>query len=267
MTAPTATSAPRRHAHLLPYALWQCRDYTINIAAISIILFGLLGMLEVMQLHAAEIVMAASPDFAVTLARMQQGSFQQLFSMYATVGPIVALSGVVSQDRSLGYVRFLFAKPLNPIHFYLQSFVVRAAGFFAVGGVLLKAYRQFEPSADVPRIAAGLALAFVAYGGILFLWSVLSKYDGLCVVAFLLLSVLVWGKWEASTRLIHVVTYAFPPVDKFSGLDNWVSGVNALDSRAAAVFPTKWVVWTVCYGVACLVLGVVLLRKRPLARA
>jgi hypothetical protein len=248
MTAPALTPAPRRTAHLLPYALWQFRDYAINIALLSIILFGLLGALEVVTLHSATAMMATSRGYAVNLARMQGQSFQRLFAIYSAVGPIVALSGIISQDRSLGYVRFLFAKPVNPLRFYLQSFFVRAVGFFVVGGVLL-------------------ALTFVAFGGIIFLTSALTKYDGLVTIAFLLLAVLVWGKWDGSKGFGHLLTYLFPPIDKFSGIDDWVSNVSSIDPRLPVVFPTKWVVWTVCYGVACLVLGVVMLRKRPLARA
>lgn len=267
MTAPALSPAPRRRAQLLQYSLWQFRDYAINIAIISIILFGLIGTLEVMQLRAMTAAMANSRMSPASLDRMRTQSFQNIFAIYSSVGPIVALSGIISQDRSLGYVRFLFAKPLNPLRFYLQSLVVRAIGFFVVGAVLLAVYRQFEPSADVGRIAAGLALTFVAFGGMVFLGSALTKYDGLCAVAFLLLSVLVWGKWATATGAAHLVTYLFPPIDKFSALNDWVSNLNQFNTGLPVAFPTKWVVWTVSYGVACLVLGVILLRTRPLARA
>jgi hypothetical protein len=267
MTSLTITPAPRRRAQLLRYSLWQCRDYAINLGILSFILFGLLGVLEIMQLHVVARGVARNPALAAPFAMMQAQSFEHLFTMYAAVGPILALSGVVSQDRAMGYVRFLFAKPLNPLRFYLQAFVVRGVGFFVVAAILLACYRAFEPSADLARVAAGLALFFVAFGGMVFLGSVLSKYDGLGTIAFLLISVMAWEKGASSKGVFHYLAYLFPPIEKFSALDDWVSNMHALDPRMAAAFPTKWVAWTVCYGVACLVLGVIMLRKRPLARA
>ena len=86
-------------------------------------------------------------------------------------------------------------------------------------------------------------------------------------IGFLILSVIVWNKAQTSKWVFHYMAYLFPPIEKFSGLSDWVSNVNPVNPGQPVLFPTKWVIWTVCYGVACLVLGVVMLRKRPLARA
>jgi len=267
MTTLAITPAPRRRAQLLRYALWQARDYAINLAILTLILFALLGALEIMQLRLAGRSMMDNPRLVSSFAAMQAQSFQHLFTMYAAVAPVIAISGIVSQDRTMGYVRFLFAKPLDPVKFYLQSFIVRGVGYFVVAAMLVAGYRAFEPTADLMRVAAGLGLYFLAFGGMVFLGSVFSKYDGLGAIAFLLISVMVWDKGETSKSVFHYATYLFPPIEKFTALSDWVSNMNALDPRQPAGFPTKWVAWTVCYGVACLVLGVVLLRKRPLARA
>jgi hypothetical protein len=267
MTAPVLTAPPRRKARLLRYAGWQFRDYLINIAVVSIILFGLMGMIEVMQLEMMAAATTGNRIFVANLAGLRAQSFMRIFGIYATVAPIIALSGVISSDRTMGYVRFLFAKPLDPLRFYLQSFVVRLAGFLLVAAVLLLVYGRYEPLPDLSRVAAGLALAFIAYGGMVFLASALTKYDGLVTVAFLLIAVLVRAKWETAAGVTRFLPYLFPPVSRFSDIDNWVVNVNALGGRAPAEFPTKWVVWTVGYGVACLVLGLVALRKRALVKA
>ncbi|MDB4876747.1 MAG: hypothetical protein JWM41_3193 [Gemmatimonadetes bacterium] len=263
----TVPALPRRRARLLRYGGWQARDYLINVAVISIGLFGLMGTLEIMQLGAMEAMAMGNRAFVANLGRMRAQSFMHVFAIYATVGPIVALSGIIANDRAMGYVRFLFAKPLNPLLFYLQSFLVRLAGYFAVAGVLLAAYGYFDPVGDLERVAVGLLLGFVAYGGVLFLASALTKYDGLVTVAFLLLATLAWGKWETATGVRRFIPYLFPPVGKFSDVNNWVANLNPFDPRAPAVFPGKWVAWTVCYGVACLLLGLVALRKRALVKA
>ena len=48
-----------------------------------------------------------------------------LVHLVALVGSIFATSGLVSDDRSRNYYRFLFAKPLDPIRYYAQAFVLR----------------------------------------------------------------------------------------------------------------------------------------------
>jgi hypothetical protein len=258
---------PRRRARLARYGVWQLRDFAINIALISIVLFGLMGALEIMQLSAMAALSGTNRAFAANLAQMRAQSFTRTLGIYSTVGPIIALSGIVANDRAMGYVRLMFAKPLNPLAFYLQSFVVRLIGYLAVAAVLVAAYGYFEPTAPVTRIAASLLLGFIAYGGMVFLASTLSKYDGLVTIAFLLMSAIAWGKWGAEAGVRRFIPYLVPPIDKFGDVNGWATGLVPYGSHDPTPFPTKWVAWTICYGVACLLLGLVALRTRALVKA
>ena len=94
----------------------------------------------------------------------------------------------------MGYTRFLFAKPISVRWYYFQSLLVRTVGYFAIGIVLILAYNYFEPPTLSPKMLADMLVSFVSIGGIVFLVSVVSRYDGLVAIVFLLVSSVIWGR-------------------------------------------------------------------------
>lgn len=267
MTGAAITTTPPAlgRARLARYALWQIKDFWINIGVVSIVLFGLLGMISFMELRALQAMITAQHRTWRDLFATQH--FQGPYGMFAAVGPIIALSGIVSQDRTMGYARFLFAKPLSPLRFYAQSLLVRYLGYLVVGHVLLFAWMRYWPPVYTPRFVVDMTVSFVAVGGTLFLFSVLTKFDGLLTVLLLLVAELVWSKWETATTWKHWLTYPFPPVARFAEIHHWLLGINAFGEAMALPFATKWVAWSAGYGLACLLLGFYLLRRVSLIKA
>jgi hypothetical protein len=268
MTAPAVSSPgfPRRHARMGRYALWQTSDFVINTAIITIILFGLLGFLSVMQIHTAEQYYGMRHPPQPMPLQAKLNIFLQIYGIFATVAPIICLSGIVSQDRTSGYTRFLFAKPVSPRWFYTQSLLIRLAGFLVIGHALLFWYGLYEPPAYTSRFLVDMLVTFASIGGVVFLLSVISKFDGLVSVVVLLVSAIVWGKWETATGFKHALTYLLPPVEKSGDLHQWVLQLNTMGSIGEVAFPTKWALWSAGYGLACMVLGLYLLRKIPLTK-
>lgn len=254
---------PRRYARLLAYSRWQALDFTINIVVVTLLLFGLLGAIAIMNIHAMEEVSRGHGVSAV----IKLENFMQMWGMFAAVGPIIAVSGVASQDRNGGYSRFLFAKPLSPRLFYFQSWLIRFAGFLLIGFVLVFAYSMYEPPAFDWRFVVDMAAAFASIGGMIFLLSVISRFDAVIGAAFLLIADVVWSKWEGVHGVKHAAIYLFPPISHLGAPHNWLLGLNTIDKLADVPFPTKWVAWNVGYGLACLLLGVYLLRKVSLTKA
>lgn len=268
MTTPSliAPLVPRR-AHLARYSGWLARDFAINIAIISIILFGLLGMLSLMQVHAGEEMMAARKiPMAMPLAS-KLNAFLQSYQAFLSVAPIICVSGLASQDRTMGYTRFLFAKPLSVRWYYAEALLVRFVGYLALGSLLIGAYGLFQPPTFTWKFFPVMALSFVAIGGIVFLCSVLSKYDGLVAVAFILTGVLVWGKWADKTGIGHAVSYLFPPLINSGDLHRWSLGLDSQGGLLQIAFPWKWAMWNAGYGLACAAVGLYLLRRVPLTKA
>jgi hypothetical protein len=268
MSAPPLTNPPallaRRHARMGRYAVWQSRDFLFNIAIVTLVIFGMVGWLFHLNLGANEELMRAR-GMRLTIP-MKLNLYLELLGMFATVGPIIAVSGIVSSDRAGGFTRFLFAKPVSPIRFYVQSLLIRFAGYMLIGCVLLFAWSRLHPPAFDWKFFADIAICFVSIGGIVFLASVASRYDGLIAIAFLLLSAVFWEKWETVGGVRHWVTWLLPPTTKFGDIHAWYLGLNAMGTLAELPFATKWVVWNAGYGLACVLLGLVMLRRIPLTK-
>lgn len=270
MSAP-ALEFPRRHARMASYALWQSRDFVMNIAIISLLLFGLLGTLSIMQIHLNEqmYMMQKVPRPMPESAKLMM--FGQVYAVFAMVAPIICLSGIVSQDRAMGYTRFLFAKPVSVASYYFQALLVRFAGFLVLGHVLLLAYGLFEPPTYTPRMLVDMTICFVAIGGVVFLVSVLSRFDGLVAIVALLLSSVIWGLWREKEGIRYWLTNLVPPILKIGDVHDWMVG-QRLGSVPFGVppvpeFPWKWALWSAGYGLACFALGLYLLRRIPLTKA
>jgi hypothetical protein len=266
MTAPTV-GLPRRRARMASYAIWQSRDFLMNIAIVSLLLFGLLGALSILQVQAMEQMSLMMKKPAPLELSQKARAFVQAFSVFVTVGPIICLSGIVSQDRAMGYTRFLFAKPLSVRWYYFQSLLVRFIGFVALGIALVLAYNYFEPPTLSPTMLADMLVSFLSIGGIVFLVSVVSRFDGLIAIVFLLVSSVIWGAWRVKDGIRYAVTYLVPPLEKSGDMHNWAAGLDGMGRLTAVEFPWKWALWSAGYGLACFALGLYLLRRIPLTKA
>lgn len=270
MTAP-ALRLSRRHGRMAYYTLWMSRDFLMNVAIVSLLLFGLLGALSIMQIRLNEemSMMQKVPHPMPLSAKLTM--FNQIYGVFAMVAPIVCLSGIVSHDRAMGYTRFLFAKPVSVRRYYLQSLLVRFGGFLVLGHVLLLAYGLFEPPAYSPRFIVDLTICFVSIGGIVFLISALSRFDGLVAIGVLLLASIAWGLWRKKEGILHWVSYLLPPIEKVGDLHDWTIGLKSgtipFGVSDMPVFPWNWALWNAGYGLACILLGLYLLRRIPLTKA
>ncbi|HEY4305297.1 MAG TPA: hypothetical protein VGM82_12550 [Gemmatimonadaceae bacterium] len=260
-----ALPIPRRRARLSAYLPWHFRDF-VAIGMLSAILFGLLGTAVIMQMHLAEASVAARvPGMVIPLAQKLE-QFLTPYGMFAVVAPIICMTGLASQDRQLGYTRFLFAKPVSVRAYYLSLVAVRFVGFVLLGHILLLAYGHFEPPAYTWRFLVEMTVSFVAVGGIVFLLSVVSRYDGLFAVLWLLLATIIRARFEAP-GVGHLLTYLFPPIEHGDAVRRWAVSLNSIGELGAMDFPWKWMLWNGGYGLACLLMGLYLLRRIPLTKA
>ncbi|HVX40402.1 MAG TPA: hypothetical protein VHB25_12595 [Gemmatimonadaceae bacterium] len=264
----TAPSIPlqRRRARLGYYSLWQIRDFVLNTGIMSIVLFGLLGTIFVLQIHAqTEMFANMHRDMPPNLALR---TFMELLSMFSFTAPILALNGVLATDRASGYTRFLFAKPVSPLAFYGQSAVVRVIGFLVVACVLQALWAAFEPPALTWKFVVDMTAFVITVGGIVFVLSAATKYDGLIAVVFMLLTALLRDRWYAKTGPLHYLSYLFPPLGKLVDVQSWSLGFDGTSDRLQSLpFPAGSFWWNVGYGLAMFAIGFVILRKRSLTKA
>lgn len=257
--------APPRHARLGAYAWWQLRDYLLEkgIGTIVVMLFA--GSLQVMALRAGLPSSGSIPFDAVR--PVIQGTLSGLVSLLVLLGVLFATNGIVSEDRRLGYYRFLFAKPVAVPRFYLQKLLVYGLGFLLVASALLLTFnllvsQWLVPGAPLlpalpPKIFPVLAVMFLALGGIGFLVSVIWRVDWLSFMTVYILAGTLWPLFGEDEGWRGVAVRALPPLHR---LDD-VYRAAVLDNP----LPMDDVRWIVLYGLACFVIGLAVLRRRSLA--
>jgi hypothetical protein len=256
----------RRRARLGRYALWQFYDFGVSIAFLTILIFALIGVSFLMSLSAQEAFLVSQHR---TMSLGQKLTyFKQLAEMFTSLTPMLVMSGIVSTDRTSGYTRFLFAKPLSPTRYYAQAVFVKWIGYLLVGHLLMWWYGFYAPIPDYSwRAVVALSSPFISVGGILFLLSVLTRVDGAAGILFLLCSAIAWDRWEHVTGFRHALTYVLPPLTKVAAIQEWFIGINGAGTVMEIPFPAKWFWWLTGYGLVCLVVGLVILRRAPLTKA
>ena len=234
---------------LARYSLWQFRDFVME-KGISIIIIGLLwGYLQLLPFRQS-FSPEMTPELIIRLVTLLAGSL-------VSIAVLIALNGIISTDRKLGYYRFMFAKPVSPVRYYGQLFVVHLVGLLS-GMVLLALVFFFVAGRfNVWNLILYTSLIYVALGGIGFFISAASKYDWVTLAA-------VW----VGSRILRAL---------FGNGDDWKSKavellppVHKVDTVAGSIIatgsaPLGDVVWLAGYGALFFVLGLLVLQRRSLA--
>lgn len=234
---------------LAKYSLWQFRDFVME-KGISIVIIGLLwGYLQLLPFRGT-FSPQMTPEMIARLVTLLAGSL-------VSIAVLIALNGIISTDRKMGYYRFMFAKPVSPVRYYAQLFFVHLVGL--LGGMLLLAGVFFVVAGrfNVWNLVLYTSLIYIALGGIGFFISAASKYDWVTLAA-------VW----VGARILRAL---------YGNRDGWQSKavellppVHKVDSVAGSLIatgaaPLQDVVWLAGYGLLFFVLGLFVLQRRSLA--
>ena len=234
---------------LAKYALWQFRDFVME-KGISIMIIGiLLGFLQLLPFRLGvpqELMPEVITRIVTTLART-----------LVLIWVFIAVNGMISNDRKLGYFRFLFAKPVRPFHFYAQLWVVHLAGVLVALLLLSGLFFVFAGRFNVWNLVLYTTLVYFALGGIGFFVSAITNHE-LPVLAAI---------WLGASVLRTFLGGA-------TGWKSWplelLPPVHTLDSVATSLITTgtadlTHVAWLAGYGALFFVFGLVVLQRRPLA--
>jgi ABC-type transport system involved in multi-copper enzyme maturation permease subunit len=260
----------RPQAQLGRYGLWQLRDYAMERGLPTIIvsmLFGYIAIgpmlmmvkLQVEKLPPATIARYGSVEAAriAMLHDVNVGFVQKFLGVVVFLGALFATNGIVADDRKKGYYRFLFSKPISPSRYYGQAFLIHWAGFVAVACAMALLYGALVgPIISFPLVYV-LALMFLMYAGIAFALSAIARWDWLSLVAVAVLASFMWGRFGESTNVAAKLLYLLPPLHRTSEIYDAVANGATLNTRLLA--------WFAGYGIACYVIGLVVLRYRRLA--
>ncbi len=190
-------------------------------------------------------VVKNSPPPPAQLGNMVQGMHTQL----AFLAVVVLFHGIVAEDRVKGYYRFYLAKPVSPLWFYGQSYllaqaamVVFTAGFLAIFSL------SVTPAWEWGLLTSAVALG-VLIGGMIFALSTVTQRDWIwMLVMAILISVLRARFPKERSTLGRVVNAVLPPN-------------HLVDEKSLSL--GQWA-WVIGWGVGLFLVGLWVLRSRPL---
>ena len=240
-----------RRARLSRYIPWMARDYFTNQGPSTALVVLLVAFLSLQGITAAGGLIETAPE------QLLQRVLQQLITTLVFLGTFFATNGIIANDRKQGYYKFLFSKPVAPTWYYATTFAVYGIGLLVVSAVLLGAWAFAVRPMFPPAFPAVVLVMFLAYGGIGFLLSAAFRFDWLSLVSVLLVANVGWNLWGDSTGPVFWLLHLLPPVHKSDDVYGVLFG-------AGAPIPWASIAWLAGYGLACFLLGLVVIRRRPL---
>jgi hypothetical protein len=234
------------------YSLWQFRDFVMD-RGIAIVIIGMLWgyvLIEPMRrtMGAAFAVGPRSPAWPLVIS---------VTSSIVSLAVLIALNGIVSTDRKMGYYRFLFSKPVSVVAYYAQLFFVYMVGVLVSMLLLSAVLHMIVPGFRIDYFLLYASIIYVAMGGIGFFISVATRFDWLTLAAVWLGSRVLRDMFGNKPGWRSKAVELLPPVHKLNDV--------SLSMITNGTAPTSDVLWLLGYGALFFALGLLLLRKGSLA--
>jgi hypothetical protein len=238
---------------LARYAPLQLVDYMIERGLVTFGMGALFGWIMVLSNSQRSEDWAAGEQGLFLI----KAFFMSTLGLFTWFGTLTAVNGMISNDRVKGTFRFLFAKPISVLWYYTQAWLLHGLGLLLVVCALMALFavtvRPFFP----PAILLFVAVTYVTLGGVGFLLSALTKRDGTLLVVFWLLALVFRTKYSDQTGLVSsLVKVVTPPAPGMSAMVEPIMRGTAVDMTT--------VYSAIAYGVVCFLLGLVVLRYRPM---
>lgn len=243
-----------RRARLAAYVPWMLRDYLTNQGPATLIVVLLIGYMALMPVLDGPL----NIPLGDVPTEMAYRILLAILPAFAFLGPFFATNGIIANDRKFSYYRFLFSKPLSPIAYYVTTFLVYGIGVFIVTLVLMAVWALAVRPMFPPMMLAVVAIMYVAFGGIGFLLSAAWRFDWLSLVTVLLVASVAWEQWGDVAGMLRLPLYLLPQVHRASDVYAMVA------PRSGASIPWSAILSLGGYGFVSFLLGMVVIRKRPL---
>jgi len=243
---------------MLRYARYQAGDFLLQKASVPAVLALFIGGMTVYMASRGFMPLDWSTDMGAANARTV---LKQALDIFFPLAAFLAVDSISSGDRQHGHVRFLFSKPVAVPAYYLQTWLVYGGMLVALGGAFTLLLQLFTTRLPIAGAMEAAALTWMLVGGLGFLFSTLTRMDGaILILAWMLSSVL---RSAAAMRpesplpewLLPIVK-VLPPADRLDAARTALYAGHSAGSGS--------VLHVVGYGLACLVLGTLILRRRSL---
>lgn len=238
------------------YARWQVRDYVFGPGGITIVLVGLM----IFMTSRTQVIQSG-------VGPVRPPSLDWLVQLVALLGSIYATSSLVSEDRTRGYYRFFFAKPVDPIRFYLQAFGLRGLVLVAVAAMISALGAAIAHPVPLLGAVTYMTIMYLLAGGVTLCQSTVWRFAWVGSLVLYLVSIPVaqlagpdapvGPVWRVLWRVAHVL---LPPFAQQSFLERVLTNAPVWSDIAGSI------VWCVGYGLLALVIAVLVIRGLEWAR-
>lgn len=256
----TAIEAPA--GGLGRYARWQLEDFFTQKAPI----LGVLAVLLMYPLVAG--FFNVSPSMEEFAREMQDKWLYVMTGILTPLGTLLATRGIVAEDRTQGYHRFLFAKPVKLARYYAQQFGVNFVGVMSVIAAVALVYSLLiAPVALLPALVPA-AVFFVLFGGVTFLFSTLSRLDWVWTLGSV--AVTTWTMYlveEKGWTFLKPLKALLLPLESFGEMVvEWMKLTDARFDGGSLMAALGSTAWPLAYGLGAFALGLLILKKRSVLR-
>ncbi|HEX8851347.1 MAG TPA: hypothetical protein VF761_17605 [Gemmatimonadaceae bacterium] len=239
-------------ARLARYGLWQARDFVID-RALAILFTGAAVIFVSWQMFTAG-SHAAIARGGLDAQRFGAVVLKGIVELVWIIIPLLAVRGISADDRKEGRYRLLFAKPVSVPRFYAQAFAIHGVLAMMCGALVVAGTRIIVPLSPI-SVRGALMIFLASYllvGGLLFLFSAVWRWDWLATGVVLAGAMYLAGEFPKAAWL-----KLLPPA--------WEIGLQLRVLQEMQPLDWRPLLWACGYGVACFLLGLIVLRRRPLA--
>jgi hypothetical protein len=245
-------------SRLVTQTRYVLQDYLLQRAALPVALISVFAWVIARQtLRFAGPRQWADPRFLAGI-HAAYGGFSAVL-LYFTM--FLAVIAVMTVDRTTGYYRFFFSKPVSVVSYYLHTFCVHGAAVCVLLALLALTWGTWLPHESLHRASYVGMIAFALIGGLGFGFGALTNTDAALTPLSFIFAV------SAQTTLIGYagppkwLVFAariLPPANDFEKTRSLLNGAHPFLGAP---------LWHVlAYGAGGWILGLIFLRRRPLAR-
>lgn len=243
---------------LTAYVKYQFQDFLVLRAALPTILVVMFGYMLWRSTSRSMGMDWTSPPGA----RFANEMFRNLAGVFIMMGSFLGVARIVADDRSNGYFRFLFSKPVSIERFYLQQWLLYGVGFVGVIGLLGFWFQSATTTLPVSAVMVVMGLTWILVGGVGFLLSALANSDAVALVVSYVTSMVLHSLKDTPGSpmwpWLKQVTRFTLPTHKLDYVRDQLYAGNAMPWTHAS--------HVIAYGVIAVVLALVVLRRSSFAR-
>jgi hypothetical protein len=245
-------------SRLVAHTRYVLQDYLLLRASLPIIMISTFAWLIIRQ--TLKNLTAAQMSDPRALAGMHQAytSFSAVLLYFIVFLAVIA---VMTVDRTTGYYRFFFSKPVNVVSYYLHTFCVHGAAICAVLVLFALAWGIWMPHEALDRATYTGVIAFALIGGLGFGFGALTNTDAAVTplsFIFAISAQLTLVDYSAPPQWLVITAKILPPAADFEKTRSLLAQARPFTGAP---------LWHVlAYGAGFWILGLILLRRRPLGR-